>query len=197
MKVPTKMDEMQDYYSDVLLGAGYYDVDYQVARAFAESLFDHIRFVQEAALKLGLPESQIIDHDASKFTAHEFPGYAMHFKGGGAPDAFASAWLHHLHANPHHWQHYIFPDGFTPKGSQVENGCLEMPYHFAREMIADWMGASMAYTGSWDMMDWLHKNMPKIRVHSKTAEFLREELDALSYADVVYMQRFAHEEPQP
>lgn len=170
-----------------------YGIDESVALAFMASLKDHIRFVQEAGRKLGVPEDQLQIHDNSKFSLAEFPGYARHFKGGGAPDAFALAWLHHIHHNPHHWQYWLFADGFTPRGSEVENGAVEMPIRYALEMIADWMGASMAYTGSFDMMDWLHKNMPKIRVHSKTAAYLRQELDMLGYADVVYLQKFAGE----
>jgi hypothetical protein len=68
-----------------------------------------------------------------------------------------------------------------------------MPSMYALEMIADWMGASMAYTGSWDMTDWLYKNMPNIRLHSFTAKYVREVLDMLGYADTIYAQRFAHE----
>lgn len=173
-----------------------YDCDQAVAKAYLESLQAHIRHVQEAAHKLGLgvPEAQLAVHDQSKFSVEEFPGYARHFHGGGDPDGFARAWLHHLHHNCHHWQHWIFPDGFNPSGSSVENGVVRMPNHYALEMIADWHGASMAYTGSWDIIGWLHTNMPKIRVHSLTANYLRDVLDMMGYADVVYMQRFAQEE---
>lgn len=72
---------------------------------------------------------------------------------------------------------------------------MEMPRCYALEMVADWMGSSMAYTGSWDMADWLEKNMPRIRLHTKTAAYVREVLDSLGYADIVYVQRWAHEEP--
>lgn len=78
-------------------------------------------------------------------------------------------------------------------GSTVEHGVMEMPYHFALEMIADWMGASKAYTGSFDMADWLTRNMPKIRVHSNTATYLRQELNMLGYGYLVSCQRFANE----
>lgn len=170
-----------------------YGIDRDVAEAYAESLREHIAFVQEAGRQLRVPESQLSIHDQSKWTAAEFSGYALHFKGGGAPDQFAYAWLHHIHHNPHHWQHWIFSDGYTPKGSQVQNGAVEMPTRYVLEMIADWMGASRAYTGSWDMGDWLNKNIPKIRVHSRTAIILREILDQQGYADIVYTRRFAGE----
>lgn len=170
------------------------DIDDEVAKAYAESLRDHVRFVIEAGRMIGVSESRLMVHDHSKFTPDEFPAYAKHFHGGGAPNEFAHAWMHHIHHNSHHWQHWIFPDGYTPKDSNVENGVLRMPVPDAREMIADWMGASMAYTGSWDMTDWLWKNMPRIRVHSATAVHLREALDAQGYADIVYGTPFAHEE---
>lgn len=171
-----------------------YGITPETAQQFLDSLIAHITYVREAGFKLGVPDDHLRYHDLSKFSLEEFPYYARNFFGDKAnPDGFARAWLHHIHKNKHHWQHWIFPDSFTPKGSTVENGVVEMPYNYAKEMIADWMGASKAYIGSFDMMDWLHKNMPNIRVHSKTATYLRQELDMLGYADVVYLQKFAGE----
>lgn len=168
--------------------------------AFFVALEAHIRFVREAGAKIGVPSVQLAIHDSSKYSVEEFPAYARHFHGGESPinaehipDEFAAAWLHHMNHNPHHWQYWIFPDGFTPRGSSVERGVVEMPYNYALEMVADWMGASMAYTGSWDMTDWLAKNLPRIRVHSRTADALRDLLDSMSYGDVVNGNVFAQE----
>ena len=160
---------------------------------YLASLVLHIQSVKEAGEELGVDSLQLVYHDQSKFTPNEFPFYAKHFHGGGSPNGFALAWIHHMHHNPHHWQHWIFPDGFTPKGSDAENGVLEMPNNYLLEMVADWMGAEKTYGGSWDMTNWLHKNMPRIRLHTKTAESLRNLLDMLGYADTVFVQRFAHE----
>ncbi len=171
----------------------FYGIDKVVAEAFAESLREHIAYVQEAGRMIGVPESQLEIHDQSKWSEAEFPGYAKHLKGGGAPDEFARAWLHHIHHNPHHWQSWVFPDGFTPQGSEVEDGIVRMPPLYALEMVADWMGASRAYTGSWDMKDWLSEHIPKIKVHSKTAGLLRELLDTHGYADIMYTKNFANE----
>lgn len=170
-----------------------YGVETSVAQAFTESLREHLSYVREAGARLRVSQAQLDIHDDSKWTIHEFPGYARHFKGGGAPDEFAAAWLHHIHFNPHHWQHWLFADGFTPKGSNVENGVVQMPANYAVEMVADWMGAGRAYTGSWDMSDWLSEHIPKIKVHSRTAALLREILDAQGYADIVYTHKFASE----
>jgi len=161
-------------------------------KAFDESVHKHIFYIQEVGKKIGVPSDQLEIHDLSKFSIQEFPYYARTFHGDKAdPDGFAGAWLHHIHCNPHHWQHWMFADGFTPKGSKVENGVIEMPYHFALEMIADWMSASYVYTGSWDMAEWLFKNIPKIVLHSNTAEYVRQTLDALGYADTVNGHEFA------
>lgn len=165
----------------------------EIEQKFIDSLGEHIQYVQEAGEMIGVHPELLAVHDNSKWSDAEFSRYAKHFHGGGDPDGFAYAWLHHIHNNPHHWQHWIYPDGFTPKGSEVENGVLQMPFYYAREMIADWMGASMAYTDSWDMAEWLLNNIPKIRVHSRTADFLRAELDNLGYADIVYTHKFASE----
>ena len=163
----------------------FYGIDAAIGKAYLDTLKLHIESVQQAASRIGLPAHHVMNHDASKFSPEEFVGYALHFKGGGAPDLFSRAWLHHIHHNPHHWQHWIFSDGYTPKGSNVENGCIEMPDLYALEMAADWMGASYAYTGSWDMAEWLSKNTPRIRVHSKTAQYLYGVLDSMGYADSV------------
>jgi hypothetical protein len=68
-----------------------------------------------------------------------------------------------------------------------------MPYTYVLEMVADWQGASFTYTGSWDMNDWLTKNMPKIRVHSETAQALRQILISLGYWTAIRDLRFASE----
>lgn len=169
----------------------YFGIDRMVAEKYIETLKAHISYVLEAGHKIGVPETLLDIHDDSKWFEDEFVGYALHFQGGGAPDQFSRAWLHHIHNNPHHWQHWLFSDGYTPKDSQVENGAVEMPHCFALEMVADWMGASKAYTGSWDMTEWLQENIPKIRVHSKTAEYLKEILDHLGYSDIVRARSFA------
>lgn len=162
---------------------------------YSDRLRQHIELVRAAGARLGVPAKQLATHDASKWSKEEFGPYARKFCGdGGDPHEFAVAWLHHIHHNPHHWQHWIFPDGYSPPGALIENGVVRMPYVYALEMIADWMGASKAYTGSWDMTKWLWENMPKIRLHSETAAWVRNELDMLGYADTVYVQQFAHED---
>jgi len=77
-------------------------------------------------------------------------------------ERFDVAWLHHQHANPHHWQHWVLreDDGQTK--------CLEMPEHFAREMVADWCGAGRAITGKWEVWIWYYRNRGRILLNPKT-----------------------------
>lgn len=49
--------------------------------------------------------------------------------------AFNAAWLHHIHHNPHHWQHWILRQD---DGREV---VLVPPNAVVNEMIADWIGA--------------------------------------------------------
>lgn len=159
--------------------------DAEVAEDYWRSLIEHIGFVREAGLQLGVAPSQLFIHDQSKFGEDEFAEYARQFKGkADNPDGFARAWLHHLHVNPHHWEHWMFPDGYIPKGGTIEAGVMEMPREFVLEMIADWVGASRGHTGSWNMADWLAKNIGKVRLHSKSAAYAREILDSLGYGDI-------------
>lgn len=158
-------------------------------------LKEHITYVQEAGKRLNVDPQQLANHDLSKWLAIEFDAYAKYFcsdtdispvDAPSVSDDFARAWLHHIHNNPHHWQYWIFPDNYSPKNSSLENGVMEMPYIYALEMVADWMGASKAYTGSWDMTDWFVKNAPRIRVHSKTAILLTDILTCVNMSDVIH-----------
>ena len=169
-----------------------FGVDDVIADAYAESLREHIACVRETGRKIGVRPSQLAVHDQSRWSQLEFPGCAKHFKGGGDPDGFAAAWVHHIHHNPHHWQHWIFSSVYTPKKSQVEYGIVEMPPHYALEMIADWMGASFADTHSWDMSACLLDNIPKIKVHSLTAQYLKEILCELEYEAIINTVNFGN-----
>lgn len=152
--------------------------------AFFESLHLHKKYVMEAGLRVGgIPLERLFNHDASKFTVDEYPHYARQFHGDkGDPEGFARAWLHHIHYNPHHWQHWIFPDGYAPAGSNSIDGVMEIPETYVREMVADWMGASYGYTGSWDMSDWLSKHLYKITLHPRSRDVLIGVLENMGYS---------------
>lgn len=156
-----------------------------VMEQYASRLVDHITFVREAGRKIGVDSTLLEAHDLSKWSNEEFTGYAMHFCGGGSPLRFAQAWLHHIHHNPHHWQHYLFADGFSLPGSGIIDGALPMPEEYALEMVADWMGASRVYTGDWDMTAWLAVNWKKVRLHPATRLYVAEVLSGIGYASIL------------
>jgi hypothetical protein len=173
-------------------GNNYFGINKIVAEKYISSLELHIDSVIKAGIKLNIEPEQLLIHDNSKWSEAEFAGYIYRSQGVGTPDMFARAWLHHIHFNPHHWQHWIFPNNHTPKGSDVENGIVAMPERFALEMVADWMGASFAYENSWDMTDWLMRNIPKIQVHSSTAKYLFDILYELDYEKVLGFVKFGN-----
>ena len=163
--------------------------------AYMTALLDHIMYVQEAGEQIGVDKAQLAIHDESKFSAEEFGPYANYFYNpdGSKKDdptdedraKFTIAWLHHFHNNPHHWQSWMIPNSLS------DSDVLKMPDNFALEMIADWMGASMSYQGTWDMAKWLSENIQHITLHQETAAYVRQELNKLGYADTA-IQLFAN-----
>lgn len=115
------------------------------------------------------PFWRILVHDLSKFSKAELPHYNRQFCGDKSdPVGFAKAWLHHQNCNPHHWEYWITRSDHSQGKSGAANGCLLMPIDYVKEMIADWMGASMAYTGSWEIREWVGVHLPTMRLHPKT-----------------------------
>ena len=146
--------------------------------AYKKSLKLHIASVQKAGKILSVPAEQLACHDDSKWGHDEFQHYARQAHGDkGDPIGYARAWLHHQNSNPHHWEYWILrSDGVGPRyghhcapaNNGAVDGCLEMPEQYVREMVADWMGASFAYTGSWNIGDWLTANLDRMKIHPAT-----------------------------
>ena len=144
---------------------------------FLWSLLRHKWFVLQAGLEVGcIPLWRLIAHDWSKFTLVEFGRYARwHFSDVGDKEQWAAAWLHHQGLNPHHPEYWLLswrgdPDFYDGVGEKVADYivALPMPMTYVREFIADLMGASRAYTGSWDISAWLNREGLKWYLHSDT-----------------------------
>ena len=162
---------------------------------YDESLAEHIANTKIAGKQLGVDEEQLEQHDLSKWDDEEYYAYTKQFQGGGCPEYFPSAWLHHIQQNEHHWEHWIFPKRYSykRKGSEVFDvgdtvyqsrgglSLIEMPEKYVREMVADWLGASMTYTGSWDMTDWLRENLKDIELHPNSVEMLISIMGSIGY----------------
>jgi len=149
---------------------------------YAWSTLVHKWFVFLASLCVGLPLWRAMIHDLSKFTPAELLHYNRQFFGDkGDPQGFAMAWLHHQNLNSHHWEYWVTRSDHSKGTSGAVDGALPMPLIYIREMIADWMGASRAYTGSWDMSKWLGEHLPLMKLHPQTLDKIKDELETLGY----------------
>lgn len=143
---------------------------------YASYVFHHKWFVFLAGRKTRAPLWRLVIHDWSKFTLAEWSPYARRFYGGSAgvedkshdPEEFHRAWTHHWHLNPHHWNHWLAING----DQTLKPLC--MPEHFVREMVADWMGAGRAITGTWDMQAWFTDTAPRMVLHPDTRELVNQ-----------------------
>lgn len=132
----------------------------------------HKWFVFVAGLRTGAQLWDLVIHDFSKFGRAEAPHYGRQFFGDRSdPLGFARAWAHHQNHNPHHWEYWIPRTGHD-RGGFPGGEPLPMPERYAREMVADWLGASRAYEGAWPRSrsewTWFQKNFEKLRLHPDT-----------------------------
>lgn len=91
---------------------------------------------------------QGIIHDLSKFSMIEFLPSAKYFQGDKSPieaekakNGYSVAWLHHKGCNKHHWEWWT---DFDNNGNIIAN---KIPYKYVVEMVCDWIGAGMVYSG--------------------------------------------------
>lgn len=160
-------------------------VERNVFLNYTASLLEHLFWVQAAGVTIGVPEEQLMVHDLSKMSEEEFAPYAHWFYGSKDRPRFEIAWLHHIHRNQHHPSHWAL----TPDYAAF------MPDNFALEMIADWLGASKAYTGSWDISPWIEKTKGKILLHPDTARFVVDTLDTLGIVPPAVSQILVNSNP--
>ena len=67
-------------------------------------------------------------------------------------ERFNIAWLHHIHNNPHHWQHWVL---LQDEGTVV---CVDMPMNYIIEMICDWWSFSWNDGNLFEIFDWYEDN---------------------------------------
>lgn len=109
-------------------------------------------------------------HDQSKYDPEEYDAYDKYFYGGNRSfdvvQDFNKAWLHHIHQNPHHWQHWILVHDDEPEE------CIDMPYWYIIEMICDWWSFSFKTGNLYEIFDWYekHKDMKLSDKTRKTVE---------------------------
>ena len=125
------------------------------------------------------------EHDQSKFDDEEYEAYDAYFYGGNKSyqvvQDFNKAWLHHIHNNPHHWQHWVLINDEPGEGMKI----LDMPDVYIIEMICDWWAFSWKAGKLGEIFEWYntHKDYMKLsdytrkkvmdileKIHAKLAE---------------------------
>lgn len=150
-------------------------------------LKEHVRNVEKAAqwMSENLPSMRkmthafkceftdsVIEHDKSKYGLAEYGPYDAYFYGDKDEEAFNRAWLHHIHNNPHHWQHWLLmnDDGKYRYPDKVI--ALEMPKVYVLEMIADWWSFSWKSGNLFEVFDWYEEHKDCIILHNNTRMYV-------------------------
>lgn len=121
-------------------------------------------------LKLRVPVWQLISHDCSKFCSEEWCGYLNRHNNL----EYSNAWLHHQNHNKHHYEYWVLVE----KGGMIP---VEMPKHYIREMICDWIAANKVYDSSDKLLDYeyFEKNQSHMlkSMHPKTKQHIKNILE--------------------
>lgn len=166
-----------------------------MSKQYDQYLKDHINGVHEAFvwLKKNLPnllsadlvssdrmEDIIKSHDMSKYSNHEYDAYDKYFYSKHTSKEieteFNKAWLHHIHVNPHHWQHWILIED-DPQSDK--NICIEIPYQFIIEMICDWWSFSFRKNNLHEIFTWYDSHKNHIQLHPASRKIVENILDKI------------------
>ena len=118
---------------------------------YKEYITDHILNVKKAFKIYGFMlcdelevdfyemQNQIDNHDESKWSDEEFDLYMRKFfpeskESEISDQEFNIAWLHHIHYNPHHPEHWIYYDEESNKIT-----VYNIPNKYIAEMLLDWI----------------------------------------------------------
>ena len=156
--------------------------------AYLKKVLQHKYYVVLGCREMDVPLWRGLLHDWTKFLPSEWFPYVRNFynkdgtpkdirdkKTGGynpaiQPDVFLSGWLHHQKCNKHHWQYW------TVIGDAGDLKPLPIPDLYLREMIADWIGAGLAYSGKSDPVGWYEKTKDRMILEARTRERLELKL---------------------
>lgn len=124
--------------------------------------------------------NNVFHHDDSKYSFAEYKPYDDYFYGEKDEDAFNVAWLHHIHNNPHHWQHWVL---ITDDGEGNEKFmALEMPKYYVIEMIADWWSFSWRSGDLGEIFQWYYEHKDRIIMHPNTLKLVESILEEIYQA---------------
>ena len=127
------------------------------------------------------------NHDASKTEPEEYAAYDAYFYGNrsyAVVQDFRKAWLHHVHHNPHHWQHWILIND-EPNEAEI---VIEMPYNYVIEMICDWWAFSWSKGNLKEIRTWYNEHKDYMKLHPntrKTVEKIIEQIcEKVDYSEI-------------
>lgn len=115
--------------------------------------------------------SQIDSHDLSKYSAEEYEAYDNYFYGKQTEKVktdFNYAWLHHIHNNPHHWQHWVLIN--DDDGTYA----LEMPKEYVIEMLSDCWAFSHESGNLYEIFDWYKDHTKNMILHKNTKKLVED-----------------------
>lgn len=155
--------------------------------AYNQYLEEHIANVGKAYewLKTYLPEVVeavsgeeewviLKNHDESKYTPEEYDAYDEYFygksKSSEVEEAFNYAWLHHIHNNPHHWQHNVLINDEAEEGVIA----MEMPYCHIIEMLCDWLSFSWKTGNLYEIFDWYNGHKKTMKLGAETRNIVED-----------------------
>lgn len=129
---------------------------------------------------VGTVARNIRNHDESKYSTEEYRAYDEWFysdrrNGKFVEENFNRAWLHHIHNNPHHWQHWILVNDDAELGTIA----LEMPMEYVIEMICDWWSFGWKTGNLYEIFNWYEKNKEHIILHENTRWEVEKILSAM------------------
>ena len=114
-------------------------------------------------------------HDNSKFSKEEYDAYDKYFYGKNKSyevvENFNRAWLHHIHNNPHHWQHWVLINDDPDKGEII----LDMPDVYIIEMICDWWSFSWKKGDLKEIFKWYDEH----RKYMKLSDYTRRKVESI------------------
>lgn len=118
-------------------------------------------------------------HDRSKYDEAEYEAYDQYFYGGKkTPEVktnFNVAWLHHIHNNPHHWQHWVLINDDPNLGMIV----LDMPHNYIIEMICDWWAFSWKKGKLDEIFSWYDEHKEYMKLSDKTRKTVEDILEKI------------------
>lgn len=117
-----------------------------------------------------------VNHDASKNHPEEYDAYDKYFYGSNKNRSyevlqnFRQAWLHHIHNNPHHWQHWVLIND-DPNEGEIR---MDMEYLYIVEMICDWWAFSWKKGNLNEIFSWYEEHRAYMRLSDKTRKTVED-----------------------